>query len=75
VISLGAGAGFMDGLIYYKNGDFKHRLEVFLPLQVGTGFRLGKTWFVDAKWMQSSYFGPGPVASAGRVVAGIGYNY
>jgi hypothetical protein len=75
VISLGVGAGFMDGLIFYKTGGFQHRLEVFIPVQVGTGFRLGQTWFVDAKVVQSSYFGSGPVASAARSLIGIGYNY
>jgi hypothetical protein len=75
VISVGAGAGFMDGLIFYKNGGFKHRFEVFLPVQFGTGLRLGKSWFVGAKVLQSSYFGPGPVASAARIVVGVGHNY
>ena len=75
VMSVGVGVGFMDGLIFYKDGAFKHRLEVFLPVQVGTGVRLGKTWFVGAKLAQSSYFGPGPVASAARALIGIGYNY
>lgn len=75
VFSVGAGVGFMDGLIFFKKGGFKHRLEVFLPVQVGTGLRLGRSWFVDAKLLQSSYFGPGPVASAARVVVGVGYNY
>jgi hypothetical protein len=75
VMSLGLGVGFMDGLIFYKDGGFKHRLEVFLPVQVGTGVRLGKSWFVGAKVIQSSYFGPGPVASVARGLIGIGYNY
>ena len=75
IVSIGAGVGFMDGLIFYKSGSFKHRLEVFLPVQVGTGLRLGKTWFAGAKLLQSSYFGPGPVASAARVLVGVGYNY
>ncbi len=75
VMSLGVGVGFMDGLIFYKDGAFKHRLEVFLPVQVGTGVRLGKTWFVGVKFAQSSYFGAGPVASAARALVGIGYNY
>jgi len=75
IVSLGLGVGFMDGLIFYKDGSFKHRLELFLPVQVGTGFRIGKTWFVDAKLAQSSYFGPGPVASVARALIGLGYNY
>jgi hypothetical protein len=75
IISLGTGVGFMDGLIFYKDGGFQHRLEVFIPFQIGTGFRLGRTWFVDGKVAQSSYFGPGPVASATRTLIGVGYNY
>jgi hypothetical protein len=75
VISFGVGLGFMDGLIFYKDGSFKHRLEPFIPLQVGTGVRIGKSIFVGAKLAQSSYFGPGPVASASRALVGVGYNY
>jgi len=75
VLTFGVGVGFMDGLIFYKDGAFQHRLEVFLPLQIGTGVRFGKTWFLGAKVAQSSYFGPGPVASATRALIGIGYNY
>jgi hypothetical protein len=75
VVSFGLGLGFMDGLIFLKNGSFVHRLEIFVPVQVGTGFRLGKSWFVGAKAVQSSYFGPGPVASVARIMIGVGYNY
>ena len=75
VISFGVGLGFMDGLIFYKDGSFKHRLEVFVPVQAGTGVRLGKSFFVSAKFAQSSYFGPGPVASVARGLIGVGYNY
>lgn len=75
IISLGVGAGFMDGMIFYKSGAFVHRFEPFVPIQIGTGLRLGRTWFIDAKLLQSSYFGPGPVASAARTVIGVGYNY
>lgn len=75
VISFGVGAGFMDGMIFYKDGSFVHRFEVFVPAQVGTGFRLGQMWFLGLKLAQSSYFGPGPVASATRSLVGVGYNY
>ena len=75
IISLGGGLGFMDGMIFYKSGAFVHRFEPFVPIQIGTGLRLGRSWFVDAKLLQSSYFGPGPVASAARTVIGVGYNY
>jgi hypothetical protein len=75
VISFGAGAGFMDGMIFFKDGSFVHRFEVFVPAQIGTGFRLGQTWFLGFKLAQSSYFGPGPVASATRSLVGLGYNY
>jgi hypothetical protein len=75
VISLGAGVGFMDGLTFFKAGGFVHRLEPFLPVQIGSGLRLGKSWFVEAKAAQSSYFGSGPVVSATRSLVGVGYNY
>lgn len=75
VISFGVGLGFMDGLTFYKDGSFKHRLEPFVPVQIGTGVRIGKSLFVGAKLAQSSYFGPGPVASAARTLIGVGYNY
>ncbi len=75
VISMGIGLGFMDGLTVMTDGSYQTRLEPFVPVQAGVGVRMGRSWFADVKWAQSSYFGPGPVASAARYLVGLGYNY
>ena len=75
VFSFGLGLGFMDGIINDGNGRFQHRLEPFIPVQLGFGLRLGRSWFVDAKAAESPYWGPGTVVSVARALVGVGYNY
>jgi len=75
VLSFGVGLGVMDGLIVERTGDYQTRLEPFLPVQVGAAALLGRRFILGVKIVQSSFFGPGPVASVTRGMIGFGYNY
>jgi len=76
VFSFGLGVGLMDGEIHYRDSrGLDTRLEPYIPVQVGLGLPVGRSFYGGLKVVQSSFFGPGPVVSLTRVLLGLGVNY
>jgi hypothetical protein len=75
IMSFGVGLGVMHGVTVERGGRFQARFEPFLPIQFGLAVPIGRSVLVEAKVIQSSFFGPGPVISVTRGLIGFGYNY
>jgi hypothetical protein len=75
VMSFGLGLGIMHGVTVERGGHFHARFEPFIPIQFGLALPVGRSFLVEAKVAQSSFFGPGPVLSVTRGLIGFGYNY
>ena len=75
IVSLGLGLGLMDGVIRFTDGDFKSRLEPYIPIHAGIGFYPFSRWIVMGRLSHSFFLGPGPVVSVTRGLLGVGYNF
>jgi hypothetical protein len=75
VISVGLGLGIMDGIVLFGDGRFKHRLEPYIPFQLGLGLPVGERFLVTLKLAESPFWGEGTVISHTRALIGLGYDY
>lgn len=75
IVSFGLGLGVMDGIIRFRNGDFKTRLEPYVPIHFGVGFYPFSQWIIMTRLSHAFFLGPGPVVSVTRGLLGVGYNF
>ncbi len=73
-LNLGLGLGLMDGLLEFEDDDFQHRLEPYIPIQLGLGVPLGDL-VVSLRVVHSPFLGSGPLISHTRGQLGLGYMF
>jgi len=74
-LGLGLGLGVMDALVDYEDGDYRHRIEPFIPARLGLTIFLGETLVASFTLAASPYWGGTPLVSHSRVLFGLGYNH